>query len=459
MIHLFENHGYFIALDVHSGAVHVLDKPVYDLLLLLDSSADSMPPHCPSNVLDALSGSYDRDELREIYDELLGLHQAGQLFSVDDYAPFADKMGPSPLKAMCLHVSHDCNLRCRYCFAGQGNYGGKCMVMSEKVAHAAIDFLLEHSAGRCNLEVDFFGGEPLLNLDVVKSTVAYARSLEQEHGKCFRFTMTTNGILLSDETADWLNAEMHNVVLSLDGRKDINDHMRPRVGGQGSYDSIVPKYQKLVKARAFTGKDYYIRGTFTRDNIDFAEDVMHMASLGFDQVSVEPVVGDPAEPYTIRDKELPRVFAEYDRLAEQLIEKRRGGDRLNFFHFMLDLDQGPCAIKRLRGCGCGNEYAAVEPGGDVYPCHQFVGKPEWRMGSVLDRSYDMEMKRMFSNATVYNKEPCRDCWAKFYCSGGCNANNDQYAGDILKAHELSCELEKKRLECAIMIRASAALSE
>ena len=454
MIHRFYNNGYYIVLDVHSGAVHVVDELSYELLGLLGDERETMEDFCPMEILGALRGRFHEEDILETYGELAALYRAGQLYSADDYAQFADRMVRSPLKAMCLHVSHDCNLRCRYCFAGQGGYGGEKKIMSAEVAKAAIDFLIDRSQGRRNLELDFFGGEPLMNFDVVKETVEYARALEDKHGKVFRFTMTTNGILLNDEIAAYLNREMNNVVLSLDGRREVNDAMRPNAGGRGSYDAIVPKYQRFVEIRG--GRDYYVRGTFTKNNLDFTEDVLHMAALGFDQVSVEPVVSDPSLPFSIREEDLPRVFEEYDRLALAVLAKKRAGERFNFFHFMLDLDQGPCAIKRLRGCGCGNEYAAVDPEGDVYPCHQFVGQPEWRMGSVLTGEYDLAMKDRFAHATVYDKERCRSCWAKFYCSGGCNANNQQYEGDILRSHVVSCELEKKRLECAIMIKAALA---
>lgn len=454
MIHRFKNNGYAIVLDVNSGAVHVVDDLVYDLLGQMDENSESMDAVCPASALEALKGRYPADDIHECYEELYELHKAGQLFTRDDYAQFADRMVRSPLKAMCLHVSHDCNLRCKYCFAGQGGYGGQKKIMSAKVAKAAIDFLIERSQGRRNLELDFFGGEPLMNFDVVKETVEYARSLEKEHGKVFRFTMTTNGVLLNDEISDYLNKEMNNVVLSLDGRREINDAMRPNAGGKGSYDGIVPKYQRFVEKRG--DKDYYVRGTFTKENLDFTNDVLHMVSLGFDQVSVEPVVSDPQLPFSIREEDLPRVFEEYDTLAKEILVRKKAGEGFNFFHFMLDLEQGPCAIKRLRGCGCGNEYAAVDPDGGVFPCHQFVGQPEWRMGNVLTGEYDLEMKDRFAHATVYDKPNCRTCWAKFYCSGGCNANNQQYEGDILRSHTLSCELEKKRLECAIMIKAALA---
>jgi len=453
MIHQFKNNGYNIVLDVHSGAVHVVDDLVYDLLELVGENFEA---ECPDSVLTALC-AYPAEDVKEAYYELRTLKEEGVLFSEDDYEKFADMMVSAPLKAMCLHVSHDCNLRCKYCFAEQGVYGGKPEVMSEEVAKAAIDFLIARSGTRHNLELDFFGGEPLMNFEVVKKTVEYARSLEAKHNKRFRFTMTTNGMLLTDEISEYLNKEMHNVVLSLDGRKEINDAMRPNAAGHGSYDRIVPKYQHFVNMRG--DGDYYVRGTFTKNNLDFAEDVIHMASLGFDQISVEPVVSDPLLPFSIDEGDLDAVFAEYDRLAAYILEKKKQGSCFNFFHFMIDLEQGPCAIKRLRGCGCGNEYAAVEPQGGVYPCHQFVGKPEWKMGDVLTGEYDTDMKARFAKATVYAKEDCRKCWAKFYCSGGCNANNQQYEGDIYRSHKLSCDLEKKRLECALMIRAALSMEE
>ena len=451
MIHKFQNNGYSIVLDVHSGAVHVVDPCAYAMVDLL---VETMGEVCPAEVRAALSANFSEEEIEDTYEELWELKEQGLLFSPDDYAQFADRMVSSPLKAMCLHVSHDCNLRCKYCFAGQGLYGGQAQIMPFEVAKAAIDFLIDKSVGRHNLELDFFGGEPLLNWDVVKKTVAYARSLEKEHHKNFRFTMTTNGVLLNQEINEYLNREMHNVVLSLDGRREINDAMRPNAGGKGSYDTIVPQYQEFVKMRG--DKDYYVRGTFTRNNLDFTEDVLHMVELGFDQVSVEPVISDPALSFSIQEEDLPRVFEEYDRLALEILRRKKEGRGFNFFHFMLDLDQGPCAIKRLRGCGCGNEYAAVDPEGGVFPCHQFVGQPEWRMGHVLTGEYDLQRKASFARATVYSKDKCRDCWAKFYCSGGCNANNQQYEGDILHSHSLSCELERKRLECAIMIKAALA---
>ena len=324
--------------------------------------------------------------------------------------------------------------------------------MPFEVGKQAIDFLLAHSGTRRNLELDFFGGEPLMNFEVVKQIVEYARSREQQCNKQFRFTMTTNGLLLTDDVIDYLNREMYNVVLSLDGRKEINDMLRVRNDGTGCYDTIVPKYQKLVAQRG--DKDYYVRGTFTKHNLDFAKDAIHMAALGFDQISIEPVVSDLNLPYSLQEEDLPAAFAEYENLANILIDRKKNGKGFHFFHFMIDLDQGPCAIKRLRGCGCGNEYICITPEGDIYPCHQFVGQQSFKMGNIMENTFDISMKQEFAQSNVYSKEDCKDCWAKFYCSGGCAANSWQYEGDILKSHKLSCDLEKKRIECAIMMKAA-----
>ncbi len=452
MIHKYKQNGYNIVLDIHSGAVHVVDDVFYDLL---DEVQPPFTADCPQTVLDKLESKYNKKDILDAYSEVLNLFEKGQLFSVDDYEKFSNMMVASPLKAMCLHIAHDCNLRCKYCFASTGDYAeGKRSIMSAETGKKAIDYLIKYSYGRHNLEVDFFGGEPLMNFDAVKEIVLYARSLEKEHNKNFRFTITTNGVLLDDAKMEFINREMSNIVLSIDGRKEVNDRLRVRVDGSGSYDSILPKFKKMVDMR---GHDqYYVRGTFTKYNKDFAEDVLHLNSLGFDQISVEPVVSDPSVPYALTEEDLPEVFAEYDRLAQIMIERRKSGTGFNFFHFMIDLDQGPCAIKRLRGCGCGNEYCAITPDGDVYPCHQFVGHEDWKMGNVYDQSLDAKMKDRFASATVYGKEDCKNCWAKFYCSGGCNANSMQYCGDILKPFKLSCELEKKRIECAIMIKAALA---
>lgn len=450
MIHRYKLNGFYIVLDVCSGAVHVVDELSYELLGLL---APPLGEVCPQQALDALS-AWPAAEVRECYAELRALWQAGQLFSEDDYDQFEHMMVNSPIKAMCLHVSHDCNLRCQYCFASTGDYGEGRRNMSAETGRKAIDFLIRHSQGRRNLELDFFGGEPLLNFDVVKEIVRYGREQEKQHGKHFRFTITTNGMLLDDEKIDFINREMYNVVLSIDGRPSVNDRVRRRVDGTGSYEAILPKYRRLVQARG--DGQYYVRGTFTKYNLDFAEDVLHLNEAGFDQISVEPVVADPAVPYALTEEDLPAIFAEYERLAQLLIERKKAGKGFNFFHFMIDLDQGPCAIKRLRGCGCGNEYVAVTPDGDIYPCHQFVGFDEWKMGTLETGEVDLSLKERFARSTVYGKPECKKCWAKFYCSGGCNANNMQYGGDITQPVKLSCELEKKRLECAIMMKAALA---
>lgn len=454
MIHKYKLNGYNIVLDVNSGGVHLVDELTYDLL---DNVAPPFETECPESVIEKLSRFYHREDIVSCYDEIRELYEEKILFSEDDYEKFAKYSVASPVKAMCLLVAMDCNLRCEYCFASTGDYSMGRKVMSFETGKKALDFLLENSKDRENLEVDFFGGEPLMNWEVVKQLVEYGRSKEKEYGKRFRFTITTNGMLLDEEKADFINREMSNVVMSIDGRKDVNDRVRKRVDGTGCYDKIVEKYLMLANKRNF--ENYYVRGTFTKYNLDFADDVFHLYELGFDQISVEPVVCAHDEKYAITERELPAVFTEYERLAKLIIDSRAQGKRFNFFHFMLDLDQGPCAIKRLRGCGSGNEYVAVTTEGDIYPCHQFAGIPEYLMGNIHTGEFDTEMKDRFAKAHIYTKEDCRKCWARFYCSGGCNANNHIYAGDILNAHKLSCEIQKKRLECAIMIKAAEAAEE
>ena len=361
-------------------------------------------------------------------------------------------MTNAPIKSMCLNVAHDCNLRCEYCFAAKGDFGTGRELMSLDTGKNAIDFLIQNSGTRHNLELDFFGGEPLMNFDVVKEIVKYARSIEKQYNKNFRFTITTNGLLLDDDKINFINEEMSNVVLSLDGRKEINDKLRVTPNGKGCYNAIVENYKKLISKRG--NKDYYVRGTFTKHNLDFTKDILHMYELGFKQLSIEPVVSDPNLEYSIREEDLERVFQEYETLANEIISRKKKGDCFNFFHFMIDLDQGPCAIKRLRGCSCGNEYVAVTPNGDIFPCHQFVGNSNFKMGNINNSNIDHKIKKTFSNANIYSKESCKNCWAKFFCSGGCNANNFQFEGNILKPHRIACELEKKRLECAIMVKAA-----
>ena len=439
MIHAFTFKGNNIVLDVYSGAVHVLDDAAFNMIRRL---SPPLADKCPQGLIAD----------KEIYDELLELYKSGQLFSEDDYGELASSAVLSPIKAMCLNVSHDCNLRCAYCFAGKGDYSQGREIMSLETAKKAVDFLIAQSKDRQNLEIDFFGGEPLLNFEVVKNTVAYARSKEAAHNKRFRFTITTNGLMLDDDKIAFINNEMSNIVLSLDGRREVNDRVRARVDGSGCFDAVVPKFQKLIAARE--DKEYYVRGTFTRHNLDFASDVAEMHRLGFDQVSIEPVVAPPHEPYALTQDDLPDILSEYEKLADMLLDLRSRGEFCNFFHFMIDLSQGPCAIKRLRGCGCANEYVAITPGGDIYPCHQFIGHKSWKMGSLHDSTFDLKSKKRFAEATVYQKSDCRECWAKFYCSGGCNANNMLYMGDIKKPLPLSCAMEKKRLECAIALKAA-----
>ncbi|MBE6865068.1 MAG: thioether cross-link-forming SCIFF peptide maturase [Ruminococcus flavefaciens] len=447
MIHKYKLNGFNIVLDVNSGGVHIVDELTYDLL---DNVEPPFDEKCPQKAMDKLSKVYQPEDIESCYQEIVELYNDKILFSEDDYEKYANVSVASPIKAMCLNIAHDCQLRCKYCFASTGDFGKGRKLMSFETGKHAIDFLLEKSGDRQNLELDFFGGEPLMNFNVVKQVVEYARSREKEYGKHFRFTITTNGLLLDDDKIDFINREMSNVVLSIDGRKETNDKFRVLPNGQGCYDMILPKYKKLVAGRG--DKEYYVRGTFTNKNLDFSNDVFALYDAGFDQISVEPVVGDSDE-YALTEKDLPAVFKEYEVLARKIIDNEKNGKKFNFFHFMLDLDQGPCAIKRLRGCGCGNDYVAITPDGDIFPCHQFVGIDEYKMGNIDEGTFNYEMKADFAKAHVYSKPECRKCWAKFYCSGGCNANNYQYMGDIRTAHKLSCQLEKKRLECAIMMKA------
>lgn len=457
MIHRFSMKGVNILMDINSGSVHVVDDAAYALSAVV---APGMTEECPEDILRSLSDQFTEEQLKEAYQELYELEQNGYLFADDDYINIAAAIPTgAPIKALCLHVSHDCNLRCKYCFAETGDFGmGKRMTMDFEVAKKAIDFVVEKSGARRNIEIDFFGGEPLMAWDTVTKTVDYARSLEQEKNKKFRFTITTNGLLLDDEKIDYINKNMDNCVLSLDGRKCVNDEMRPTAGGKGSYDVIVPKFKKLVSQRS-KDRDYYVRGTFTSKNLDFTKDVLAIADEGFDQLSVEPVTSEPGTGYDISEKDLPRIGEEYEKLVDVMQERRKAGKGFNFFHFMVDLQQGPCVIKRLRGCGAGYEYVAVTPDGEIYPCHQFVGHPEFRLGTLDDGKFDMDISNHFSQLNVCTRPKCQDCWAKFYCSGGCAAANFNMNGDIETPYEMGCELQKKRLECAIYLKAAEMLEE
>lgn len=454
MIHKFKAKDMNILLDVNSGGVHIIDDITYELL---DEIKPPFEKECPNEVLCKLSQKYEEDDIKESYEEILYLYEDKVLYSDDIYGDFANTAVESPIKAMCLHIAHDCNLRCKYCFASTGDFGTGRKLMPFETGKAAIDFLLEKSVGRENLEVDFFGGEPMMNFEVVKQIIEYARSKEEESGKHFSFTITTNGMLLTDDNIDYINKEMYNVVLSIDGRREVNDRMRVRVDGSGCYDKIVPKFKKLVEKRG--DKEYYVRGTYTKYNLDFSDDVMHLYEAGFDEISVEPVVENPKVEYAITEEDLDRIYAEYDKLVDRIAEVKKRGEHINFFHFMIDLEQGPCVVKRLRGCGSGNEYVSITPDGDIYPCHQFVGHEEYKMGNLEDGTFNEEIKKEFAGAHVYSKPACQDCWAKFYCSGGCNANNYIYNGDIHKAHELSCKIQRKRLECAILMKVCEMMEE
>ena len=463
MIHQYKNNGYNIVMDIASGSVHVVDDVVYDAIAMLEpaigeiESAMPIPAEARAEAKQKLSEIYPEADVEEALSDVQELIDAEELYTKDIYHNYVMdfKKRKTVVKALCLHIAHDCNLACRYCFAEEGEYHGRRALMSFEVGKKALDFLIANSGNRRNLEVDFFGGEPLMNWNVVKQLVEYGRSQEEPHNKKFRFTLTTNGVLLNDEIMEFCNREMANVVLSLDGRKEVNDRMRPTRNGHGSsYDIIVPKFQKFAKSRE--DRDYYVRGTFTRNNLDFSEDVKHYADLGFEQLSMEPVVAAPDEPYSIREEDLPQILEEYDRLAVEYLKRRKEGKGFNFFHFMIDLSQGPCVAKRLSGCGSGTEYLAVTPWGDFYPCQQFVGNEKFLMGNVDTGIVREDIRDEFKLCNVYAKEKCRDCFARFYCSGGCAANSYNFHGKITDTYDIGCEMQKKRIECAIMIKAALA---
>lgn len=456
MVHLYQLNGYNIALDVFSGSVHAVDEVAYDAIGLY-------PDHTPAEIKAQLLEKYsDRAdvtaaEVDEMLEDIAALKAAGKLFTEDVYADraFDFKNRHTELKALCLHVAHTCNLNCSYCFAAQGEYHGERALMSFETGKRALDFLVENSGNRKNLEVDFFGGEPLMNFDVVKRLVAYARSIEKEKNKNFRFTLTTNGVLLDDEVTEFANRECHNVVLSLDGRKEVHDRLRKTVNGQGSYDVIVPKFQEFVKKRG--NKGYYVRGTFTKNNIDFTNDIFHMADLGFTELSMEPVVCAPDEPYALTEEDLPTLFEQYEILAEEMLKRKKEGRPFTFYHYMLDLEGGPCIYKRISGCGSGTEYLAVTPWGELYPCHQFVGDPKYSLGNIYDGIQNIELQQEFKLCNAYARSDCKDCWAKLYCSGGCAANAYHATGSIRGIYKYGCELFKKRIECAVMMQVAESL--
>lgn len=457
MVHCYKCGEYNICLDVNSGSVHVVDDIVYDLIPLLEPLI--IKGETKESMLNlALGQGYlcAENDIAEAIDEIVELYNADMLYTEDIYESYIDnfKNRETVVKALCLHIAHDCNLACKYCFAEEGEYHGRRALMSFEVGKKALDFLVANSGSRKNLEVDFFGGEPLMNWQVVKDLVAYGRSLEEPYRKKFRFTLTTNGVLLDDDILEFANREMANIVLSIDGRKEIHDLMRPHRGGQGSYDEIVPKFQKVAESRG--QMNYYVRGTFTRNNLDFSQDVLHLADLGFKQISVEPVVADETEAYAIKQGDVPFLYEEYDKLAQAIIERHKEGKGFHFFHFMIDLEGGPCVYKRLSGCGSGTEYLAVTPWGDLYPCHQFVGQEEFLLGNVDDGIVKKDICETFKECNVYAKEACKECFAKYYCSGGCAANAYHFTGNINGTYDVGCQLQRKRVECAIMIKAALA---
>ncbi len=446
-IHKFYLNGLYILLDINSGAVHVVDKLIFDIMDIFDGSNDSA-------VLDALERQYDRTDLSEALDELRELMAGEQLFAPDLNVPptFSDK----PLvKSLCLHVAHDCNLRCRYCFAGTGDFGHARGFMSKETGEQAVEFIIANSGRRRNCELDFFGGEPLMNMETVKHVVAYVRRREAETGKVFKLTLTTNGVLLNDQIISYLNDNRISLVLSLDGRREVHDRMRPYATGRGSFDDVAANFRKVITARQ--DQNYFLRGTFTAYNLDFAADVLAMADQGFTQLSVEPVVAKDCA-YALTEEHLPVLFAQYEQLAVKYLERKLHGPAFDFFHFNLDINNGPCVAKRLSGCGAGHEYFAVTPEGHLYPCHQFVGREEYLLGTLAEGVTERSLPEQFRQAHVLNKPACRECWARFYCSGGCHANAQLFNGSILEPYRIGCELQKKRLECALMIQASLAMA-
>ena len=453
MVHQYKLNGYDIVLDTASGSVHLVDDVAYDIIEMYKSrSADEICAAICEKYPDVT-----RSDVLECLDDVAELEREHKLFTPDDYEHLAaDYKGSSHvIKALCLHVAHTCNLNCSYCFASQGKYHGERAIMSFDVGKRALDFLVESSGDRRNLEVDFFGGEPLMNWQVVKDLVAYARSIEKDAGKNFRFTLTTNGVLLDDEVTDFCNREMHNVVLSLDGRKEVNDRFRVDVAGNGSYDRIVPNFQRFVAKRG--DKSYYMRGTYTHYNTDFTNDLFHMADLGFTELSMEPVVCAPGDPCALTEEDFPVLCEQYEILAKDMLRRWREGKPITFYHYMVDLKHGPCIYKRVTGCGSGTEYMAVTPWGELFPCHQFVGDPKYSLGNIWDGVTNTAVQGEFRACNAYSRPDCKDCWARLYCSGGCAANSYHATGSIGGVYEYGCRLFKKRMECAIMLQAAMEL--
>lgn len=455
MIHQYKMGGYNIVLDPNSGSVHSVDEVAYDIIGMYEN-------HTPEEITKEIVDRYGEKEgvtpedVAEVLNDIETLKKEGKLFSEDTYQNLAIdfKNRPTVIKAMCLHIAHDCNLACKYCFAGEGEYCGDRSLMSFEVGKQAFDFLIANSGTRKNLEVDFFGGEPLMNFEVVKQLVAYAREQEKIHNKNFRFTLTTNGVLLDEKVMDFANKEMYNVVLSLDGRKETNDRMRVSRNGKGSYDLILPKFKEMVKRRG--DKEYYIRGTYTHYNTDFTKDILHMADLGFTKLAMEPVVASPDAPYALKEEDLPVLFDQYEKLAAEMVRREKNGKGFTFFHYMIDLEGGPCIAKRIAGCGVGTEYVAVTPWGDLYPCHQFVGDENYLLGNVFDGITNEEVRSRFKMCNIYTRPQCNDCFARLYCSGGCSANAYHATGSIEGIYELGCKLHRKRVECAIMMKVALA---
>ena len=451
MVHQYKLNGYNIVLDTCSGSVHTVDDVAYDIIELYPKSTAE---EIVAFILDKYKDlpEVTREEVLECIRDVEALKERGKLYSEDKYEELAYnyKNNSNVIKALCLHVAHTCNLNCSYCFASQGKYQGERALMTFEVGKQAFDFLIANSGTRRNLEVDFFGGEPLMNWDVVKQLVAYAREIEGKYNKNFRFTLTTNGVLIDEDVIDFANREMSNVVLSLDGRKEVNDTFRVDHAGRGSYDLIVPKFKHLVEKRG--GKDYYMRGTFTHNNVDFTNDIFHMADLGFKELSMEPVVCPPGDPYALTEEDLPKLKEQYEILAKEMIRRKKSGNGFTFYHYMIDLTNGPCIYKRITGCGSGTEYLAVTPWGELYPCHQFVGDPKYSLGNVWTGITRKEVQDEFRSCNAYARKECKNCWAKLYCSGGCAANSYHATGSINGVYEYGCELFKKRIECAVMIK-------